>query len=121
MRILFVHPSFPSQFCYLAPHLAAQAGNEVLAVGEKSTLVGLSGAPATQAAALRAAPGVKLLGYDLPPAGPAQGADSRLQRALQRGLAVAAGAQQLRREGFRPDVVFAHPGWGDALLLKDVF
>src|SRR5687767_15996421 len=33
----------------------------------------------------------------------------------------AAGAAQLRREGFRPDVIFAHIGWGEALFLKDVF
>jgi glycosyltransferase involved in cell wall biosynthesis len=28
---------------------------------------------------------------------------------------------QLRRRGFRPDVIFAHIGWGEALFLKDVF
>src|SRR5687767_15250149 len=33
----------------------------------------------------------------------------------------AAGAAQLRREGFRPDVIFAHIGWGEALFLKDIF
>jgi glycosyltransferase involved in cell wall biosynthesis len=27
----------------------------------------------------------------------------------------------LRRRGFRPDVIFAHIGWGEALFLKDVF
>jgi glycosyltransferase involved in cell wall biosynthesis len=28
---------------------------------------------------------------------------------------------RLREEGFRPDVVAAHPGWGEALFVKDVF
>ena len=112
MRLLFVHPAFPSQYCHLAPHLA-RAGHEVAAVGEKATLLG-------QRVVMD---GVKLLGYDLPPldAARASGPDSNLQRALQRGIAVAAGARQLARDGFRPDVVLAHPGWGDALLLKDVF
>ena len=121
MRILFVHQGFPSQFCHLAPHLAAQPGNEVLAVGEKRTLVGMSGAPATEAAAFRpVAPGVKLLGYELPPE-PGPGIDAGLRRAIQRGLAVAAGSQELARSGFQPDVIFAYPAWGEALFLKDVF
>lgn len=29
--------------------------------------------------------------------------------------------ESLRAEGFVPDVVFAHPGWGEALHVKDVF
>src|SRR5690606_30540579 len=28
---------------------------------------------------------------------------------------------QLKKEGFVPDVIFAHPGWGETLFLKDVF
>ncbi|WP_366143360.1 hypothetical protein [Azospirillum sp.] len=27
----------------------------------------------------------------------------------------------LRQRGFLPDVICAHPGWGEALFLKDVF
>ena len=42
-------------------------------------------------------------------------------KAIRRGRAVAAGALDLRRRGFRPDVIFAHIGWGEALFLKDVF
>jgi glycosyltransferase involved in cell wall biosynthesis len=34
---------------------------------------------------------------------------------------VAAGAAKLRQAGFRPDVICAHIGWGEALFLKDVF
>ena len=26
-----------------------------------------------------------------------------------------------KRQGFRPDVIFAHIGWGEALFLKDIF
>jgi glycosyltransferase involved in cell wall biosynthesis len=31
------------------------------------------------------------------------------------------GALQLKKQGFYPDVIFAHIGWGEALFLKDVF
>jgi glycosyltransferase involved in cell wall biosynthesis len=34
---------------------------------------------------------------------------------------VARGAEALRRQGFRPDVVFTHLGWGEGLFLKDIF
>ena len=74
------------------------------------------------AASNRAVPGVELFGYDLPSIDtPSDTAEIRLQRALHRGVAVAAGAKRLARSGFRPDVIFAHPAWGEALFLKDFF
>lgn len=110
MRLLFVHQNFPGQYRHLAAHYAALAGHEVLAVGEKANL-----------RAQAPIPGVKLLGYD-PPAPPDPGAfEASLLRAVQRGRTVAAGAAQLRRSGFRPDVVFGHIGWGESVFLKDVF
>jgi glycosyltransferase involved in cell wall biosynthesis len=115
MRLLFVHQAFPSQFVHLAPHLAAQPGNEVRAVGEKSNLLATY-RPQTGAH-------IELLGYDMPPPEPSRhaGLDVSLQLALQRGFTVAAGAKEMRGAGFRPDVIVAHPGWGEALFLKDVF
>ena len=38
-----------------------------------------------------------------------------------RGEAAAEAAIALRHQGFLPDVICAHPGWGEALFLKDVF
>jgi glycosyltransferase involved in cell wall biosynthesis len=110
MRLLFVHQNFPGQYRHLAAHYAASPGNEVVAVGEKSNL--------RQASRL---PGVKLFGYELAHRVDADSFEASLLRATQRGRAVAAGAAQLRRSGFRPDVVFAHIGWGEALFLKDIF
>ena len=39
MRLLFVHQNFPGQYRHLAAHYAAQPGNEVVAVGDKSNLL----------------------------------------------------------------------------------
>ena len=109
MRLLFVHQNFPGQYRHLAAHYAAR-GHEVLALGEKRNVL-----------AQARIPGVKLLGYE-PGALPDPGAfEASLLRAIQRGRVVAAGAAHLRRSGFRPDVVFAHNGWGEALFLKEVF
>ena len=108
MRLLFVHQNFPGQYRHLAAHYA-RAGHEVVALGEKANL-------------MRNRPqlGARLLAYDLPPI-EANGFDAAVARAVHRGRRVAAAAMQLRRAGFRPDVVFAHIGWGEALFLKDVF
>lgn len=38
-----------------------------------------------------------------------------------RGESTAAALQRLKDQGFTPDVVFAHPGWGEAFFVKDVF
>jgi glycosyltransferase involved in cell wall biosynthesis len=110
MRLLFVHQNFPGQYRHLAAHFAAQPGCEVVALGEKRRL--LRNAPH--------APGVRLCGYELP--GPeASGFDASVLNALRRGKAVAAAAAKLAHAGFRPDLVFVHIGWGEALFLKDVF
>jgi len=63
---------------------------------------------------------VRLLGYGLEEK-TFDPVEAPILRAIRRGRAVAAGAMGLRRAGLRPDVVFAHIGWGEALFLKDVF
>jgi glycosyltransferase involved in cell wall biosynthesis len=45
----------------------------------------------------------------------------RFEEAVRHGEAAARAALRLKREGFSPDVVCAHPGWGESLYLKDVF
>jgi len=38
-----------------------------------------------------------------------------------RGEACFRAALQLRDEGFQPDVIIAHPGWGESLFLKEIW
>jgi glycosyltransferase involved in cell wall biosynthesis len=113
MRVLLVHQNFPGQYKYLAPALAASPDNEVIAIGEEANIRRAQGF----------APRVRLLGYPEP-----QGASKQThhylhstEAAIRRGQAVARLAIALRQQGFTPDVICAHPGWGEALFLKDVF
>jgi glycosyltransferase involved in cell wall biosynthesis len=106
MRLLFVHQNFPGQYRHVAAHFARQRGHEVVALGEKKNL-------------RSALPGIKTFGYQLEES--TGGFEAPVVRAIKRGRVVAAAALQMRRAGFRPDVVFAHIGWGEALFLKDVF
>jgi glycosyltransferase involved in cell wall biosynthesis len=110
MRLLFVHQNFPGQYRHLAAHYAKQPGFQVVGVGEKANL-------------LRQAriPGVQLLGYDLPELEKPDPFNASVLKAIHRGKRVAAGAIHLKRQGFSPDVIFAHIGWGEALFLKDIF
>jgi glycosyltransferase involved in cell wall biosynthesis len=110
MRLLFVHQNFPGQYRHLAAHYAAQPGYEVVGIGEKANVL-----------RQQRLPGVQLLGYELPELDKVDRFNASVLKAIHRGKRIAAGAAQLRREGFRPDVVFAHIGWGEALFLKDIF
>lgn len=108
MKILFVHQNCPGQFKHLAPRLAAMPGNEVVFITRP-------GKPDL--------PGVKKLEYT--PARAPQASTHRYLRMMEEGVlngqAVAQVATTLRGKGFRPDVIVAHVGWGEALYLKPVW
>ena len=110
MRILFVHQNYPGQYRHLAPALAAR-GHEVTALGVENNPL------------LCNQPGVKLLRYR-PKPDPALSPHRLLadtQAKVQRGEAAAQVALALKGEGYRPDLICAHPGWGEAIFLKDVW
>ena len=108
MKILFVHQNCPGQFKYLAPRLAAFLGNEVVFITRP-------GKPDL--------PGVRKLEYT-PTRTPAASTHRYLrltEEGILNGQAVAKVAIGLRGKGFRPDVIVAHVGWGEALYLKSVW
>ena len=45
----------------------------------------------------------------------------QMENAVLHGQAAARLFLDLKKEGFVPDVVFAHPGWGETLFVRDVF
>jgi glycosyltransferase involved in cell wall biosynthesis len=108
MNILFIHQNFPGQFIHLAAALAQEKKNKVVALTIYRQV-----APA----------GVAVRTYTmLRAAVPETHPMLRDQEAkILRAEACAAAAFQLKREGFVPDVIVAHPGWGEALFIKDVF
>lgn len=112
MDILFIHPNFPAQFGRLATRLAAEPGFSVTAIGDAGWM-----APGFSA------PGVRLLTYEKPdPAGKDVHHYVRgLDAAVRRGQQVARLLMAQKREGFDPQAIYVHPGWGDGLFLKDLF
>ena len=108
MRILFVHQNMPGQYKHLAPAMAKEAGNEVVFITRE-------GKPDI--------PGIRKMTYKLsrePKSGSHQYLN-RLDDQLLHGQGAARAAIALRNQGFQPDVIAGHSGWGETLYLKDVF
>jgi len=109
LKILFVHQNFPAQFLHLAPAMQKR-GNQVMALTDAANNRKIS------------VPHVK---YTFK----AQNVDAgqtRLGRNYtvnsDRAVVVARAAVTLRDEqGYQPDVIFAHSGWGESLFLKEVW
>ncbi len=108
MRILFIHQNCPGQYRHLARRLAAQDGNEVVFITQP-------GKPNL--------PGVRKIEYK-PARQPAPEMHfyvRGLEANVLNGQAVARVAAAAKKAGFVPDVVCAHPSWGEALYIKDVY
>ncbi|KMO41093.1 glycosyl transferase family 1 [Methylobacterium tarhaniae] len=108
MRVLFVHQNFPGQYRHVAPALAARPGTEVVAlgIGPAPALPGVR--HVRYAVAGRSHPGIHPLAADF-------------ETATLRAEAAARAALALKAEGFVPDVICGHSGWGETLFLKDVW
>ena len=109
-QILFIHQSFPSQYKHILRALAGQAGHQLVGMGINPPAEPLP-------------TGVTYVQYGLK-----RGNTPKLHEWLLdidskfvRGEACARAAVQLRDQGFLPDLICAHPGWGEALFLKDVW
>jgi glycosyltransferase involved in cell wall biosynthesis len=107
MHILFVHQNFPGQFVHLASALATRNHEVVaLAINRRSPL-----------------PAIKTIYYK-----PQRSSSTEIhpfavdfETKLIRAEACAAAAAQLKQDGFYPDVIYAHTGWGESLFLKDIW
>jgi glycosyltransferase involved in cell wall biosynthesis len=108
VNILFIHQNFPGQFVHLAAELARNKAHKVAALSIYNNAVP-SGVTLRIYSMLRAAvPETHPLLKDL-------------EAKVLRAEACAAAAMQLKRDGFVPDLIVAHPGWGEALFMKDIF
>jgi glycosyltransferase involved in cell wall biosynthesis len=110
MNILFIHQNFPGQFKHLAPALAAEPGNRVVALTLREKLP-------------REWRGVEIHRYQ-----PARSTSSEIhpwvadfETKTIRAEACFHAALALEKEGFTPDLIIAHPGWGESLFIKEVW
>ena len=107
--VLFVHNNFPGQFRDLAEVLVAR-GVRCVSISQ-------------QQAALREVPGVASIRYALP-----RGTTPNIlpmavrpEADLIRGSTALKAAQRAKEQGFEPDVIVGHTGWGETVFLKEVW
>lgn len=105
MNVLFIHQDMPGQFAHLAAYLARDAGNRVVFLTK-----GTRPAP----------PGVVHALYAPSDSTTTDPFLRGFESAVLHGRAVANACLELQSRGFVPDIVVAHPGWGESLYVKDV-
>lgn len=107
MNVLFVHQNFPGQFRSIAPALA-ERGHRVVAI--------------TMNAHARTA-GVEIVKSVASHSTHTNGHpwSKDIDTKVIRGEATFRAAMELRQSGFAPDLIVAHPGWGESMFLKVVW
>ena len=110
MKLLFVHQNMPGQYRELIRWLAGQGGHEMVFLTQRRD------APAL--------PGVRTVIYapHHRPATDAYGLSKVWEEATGAGFgAVQAAARLEKEQGFRPDLVLGHTGWGELLFFKELW
>ncbi len=107
-KVLFLHPNFPAQFRHLAKVLGKDPNYQVI-FGTKRKEGEI--------------PGVRKFIYE-----PSREVSPEthhyvrtFENAVLQGQQIYRMGQQLKKEGFYPDIVYGHSGWGPTLFVKDVF
>jgi glycosyltransferase involved in cell wall biosynthesis len=107
-KILFLHPNFPAQFRHIIQQLGRDE-NYKIAFGtsrEEGQIEGVS----------------KVIYKPSREARPETHHYIRnLENAVLQGQSVYRVAEKLKSEGFVPDIVYGHSGWGPTLFIKDIF
>jgi glycosyltransferase involved in cell wall biosynthesis len=109
MRLLVLHQNFPGQFGHLVRAWAQRPGWDVRALG-RDTAPGLRDFDSLTRYKLARSPHSHQHPYL-----------RSMEAATLHGQAVARTLLDMKRQGFTPDAVLAHPGWGESLFVKDVF
>ena len=109
MNILLIHQNFPGQFKHLAPALVAQ-GHRVTAMPMHA-----SGQSDWRGVQLRPYAAWRSTSPTVHPW------VSDFETKTIRAEACFRAALRMKAEGYVPDVIVAHPGWGESMFLKDVW
>jgi len=108
LQLLFIHQNLPGQFRHLAARLARDGKNRVVFLTKRDD---------------RSIRGVERAVYASPRSPHPQTHHylHQYEDAVLHGQAAARACIALDQSGFVPDLVIAHPGWGESLFIKDIW
>ncbi len=110
MNILFVHQNMPGQHRELLMWLVAQGGHRIVFLTQRRNAPWIDGVMT-----------VVYKSHHKPGAG-AYGLSKVWEAATGAGFAAAMAARELEKnEGFRPDLILGHTGWGELLFMKQIW
>lgn len=109
MKILFVHQNFPGQYRELFSWLRAQGGHELVFLTQRKDVPVMEGA--------------RIVTYKThhKPAKDAYALTQYWEECTGNGFGCAQAAGKLRGEGFTPDIILGHVGWGELTFLKQIW
>ncbi|QBY01991.1 glycosyltransferase [Rhodophyticola sp. CCM32] len=109
MKILFIHQNFPGQYRQLIDWLIKQGGHQMVALTQSTTPPKI--------------PGMSVFGYapHHRPAEDAYALSKYWEECCGSGFGVVRACQKLEADGFVPDLVLGHVGWGELTFLKQVW
>jgi glycosyltransferase involved in cell wall biosynthesis len=109
MKLLFLHQNYPGQYREILHWLIAQGGHEIVFL--------------TQRQGVPEVPGVRIIRYSPHhrPAEDAYGLSRYWEECAGAGYGAALATQALDKEGFKPDVILGHVGWGELTFTKIVW
>lgn len=108
MNVLFLHNNFPAQYRWLAPALASMPDNKVVfgSIYKRADFKGVINVHYQPARAAN-----KNIHHYL----------FNFEGGVLNGQAAFRMAAGLREQGFIPDVICAHAGWGPGFFMKDIY
>lgn len=109
MNFLFVHQNMPGQYRELVQWLAQQGGHEIIFLTQRKD-------PPT-------IDGVKTVQYNThyKAKDDAYGLSKTWENAAGNGFGAAMAARKLQEQGFSPDIIIGHVGWGELTFMKEIY
>src|SRR5579884_3417179 len=106
MRFLFVHQNFPGQYVHVIRYLH-EVGHTVYFICQRRD---------------QQVEGIRTLEYiPAPVIAATHSYVNEVDMSVINGLAVARLCEGLKRDGFTPDIVVGHTGWGELMFVKDIW
>lgn len=113
MKYLFIHQNFPGQFKHIAKELANDEKNEVIGLGD---IINIQFRPSIH-------PRIKIISYknEIRSNPNTHHYIRDFENHIRRAQSVTRALFKLKNDGFTPNIILVHPGWGEAIFLRDIY